>query len=43
MKSRPASAPWLRGAIVTAVVLFGLWIAWVVFLGPAVLILMSPR
>lgn len=43
MKSTPSATPWLKSAIVTALVLFGLALAWVVFIGPAVLILMSPR
>lgn len=43
MKSARSSTPWLRTAIATALVLFALAIAWIVFLGPAALILLSPR
>ena len=43
VKSGSSSTPWLRTAIVTALVLIGLALAWVVLLGPAALILLSPR
>src|SRR5712692_8344209 len=43
MKSTPSATPWLRTAIVTALFVIGLAILWIVLLGPAALILLSPR
>jgi len=43
MKSTPRATPWLRAAIVTGLVIAGVAILWIVLLGPAALILLSPR
>ena len=43
MKSTPSATPWLRTAIVTGLVVIGLAILWIVLLGPAALLLLSPR
>jgi len=43
MKSTPSGTHWMRGAIATVLVLVGLAIVWIVFLGPAALILLRPR
>jgi len=43
MKSTPSATPWLRTAIVTALFVIGLAILWIVLIGPAALLLLSPR
>ena len=43
MKSTQSTTPWLRTAIVTALFVVGLAILWIVLLGPAALLLLSPR
>jgi hypothetical protein len=43
MKSTPSETPWLRAALVTGLVVVGVAILWIVLLGPAALILLSPR
>jgi len=43
MKSTRSTTPWLRTAIVTGLVMTGLAILWIVLLGPAALLLLTPR
>ena len=43
MRPTPSATPWLRAAIATVLVLVGFATLWIVLLGPAALILLSPR